>query len=275
MVKIFNTLKRKNIRKKILHYWNYFKLWVFVSFSGRYSKYKEADAKTFPIIIISFNQLFYLKKLVSFLKKSGYLNIIIIDNNSSYTPLLSYFEEIKNEVIIHRLNYNYGHKVFWNQDYFFRIYGKGYYVVTDADIVPNSDCPTNFLSKFKEALYKNKEVTKVGFSLLIDDIPSKNQHREKIINWEQKFWKIKDLDGNYIADIDTTFAIYRPLEREAILNRFYKGIRMKPPFVAMHGGWHIDPNNLTTEQKYYMQHANGSSSWRLDENGNIIDPKYL
>lgn len=275
MVRIFNTLKRKNIRKKILPYWKYFKLWVFVSFSGRFSKYKEADAKTFPIIIISFNQLFYLKKLISFLKNSGYVNIIIIDNNSSYTPLLSYFENIKDEVIIHRLNHNYGHKVFWNQDYFFRIYGKGYYVVTDADIVPNSDCPTNFLSKFKEVLDRNKEVTKVGFSLRLDTIPVENPHKDRIVKWEQKFWKRKNLEGNYIADIDTTFAIYRPSEKKAIDNSFYKGIRMRAPFLALHGGWYINPQNLTEEQSYYMQHANGSSSWRLDEKGNIVDPKYF
>lgn len=275
MTRIVSKLKNTFLIRKLNSFKKYIGLWGFVKFSKKFRKYEEADPMTFPIVIISFNQVSFLRSLISFLRDSGYLNIVIIDNNSTYPPLLDYFEEIKEEVIIHKLEHNYGHMVFWEQDRFFRIYGKGYYVVTDADVVPDPDCPPNFLRSFKEVLDKNIDVTKVGFSLRLDNIPASNPHREKILKWEEKFWSTKDEEGNYVADIDTTFALYRPHDKNAIAERFYKAIRMKQPFQASHGGWQLDPKNLTEEQAYYMKHAKGSSSWRLDENGNIVDPKYL
>ena len=81
--------------------------------SNRFAFQQIKNFKSIPIIIISFNQLFYLQKLVSFLTSNGSKNIVIVDNNSTYKPLLSYFETIKNEVQIHKLQDNVGHQVFW------------------------------------------------------------------------------------------------------------------------------------------------------------------
>ena len=118
--------------------------------------------KSIPIIIISYNQLFYLKQLIGFLQDNAYTNIVILDNNSTYAPLIEYFKEIKDDVKIHKFNKNYGHRVFWSQDEVFKAYAKGYYVVTDPDIMPLSDCPHDFLRYFKKILNANPEVNKVG-----------------------------------------------------------------------------------------------------------------
>ena len=56
---------------------------------------QQKNFKSIPIIIISFNQLHYLRQLIAFLKKYEYSNIVIIDNNSTYKPLLDYFETIE------------------------------------------------------------------------------------------------------------------------------------------------------------------------------------
>ncbi|WP_051199825.1 glycosyltransferase [Christiangramia echinicola] len=253
----------------------YFKLWLILTFSSKFKRYQKNDPKTYPIIIISFNQLEYIKKLIQFLQASGYKNIIIIDNNSKYPPLIKYLRELEKDLIVHRLKYNYGHKVFWKITRFYKLYGRGYYAVTDADILPNSDCPKDFMHQFKLVLDSNPEYTKVGFSLNLNDIPFYNPHRDKILKWESKFWKTKDENGNFIADIDTTFALYRPNFFFEIKNRFYKAIRLKPPYSARHGGWDIDPSNLTEEQTFYMESVNSSSSWRIDAEGELIDSKYL
>lgn len=224
--------------------------------------------KSIPIIIISFNQLFYLKQLVAFLQKHNYSNIIIIDNNSTYQPLLDYFDTIESIVIIHKLKENLGHLVFWKHKELFDKYSKGYYVVTDADIVPVEECPEDFGLHFKRILDRNDEITKVGFSLKINDIPESNPNKQKVIDWEKQFWKINTKEGNYIADIDTTFALYKPKYRynEQV---FYKAIRTKKPYEARHGGWYLDAKNLTEEQKFYFDTCNESSSWSLDKEGGI------
>ena len=245
----------------------------YLKFSKNYKKVDISNPKTIPIIIISFNQLFYLKDLIFTLHKWNYNNIIIIDNASTYKPLIDYFDEIKEQVSIHRLKRNYGHMVFWKKRELFMLYGKSYYIVTDADIVPYKECPEDFLLYFKNLLDKNKGITKVGFSLKIDDIPESNPNKQKVIKWESKFWEQKIDGGYFYAEIDTTFALYRPKENPVNKN-FYRAIRTGPPYIAKHGGWYIDSENLTKEQKYYMETSNSSSSWRLDENGNLINEEY-
>jgi hypothetical protein len=229
---------------------------------------QNKNYKSIPIIIISFNQLFYLKQLIDFLKKYDYNNIVIIDNNSTYPPLLNYFSEIELSVTLYRLKENYGHLVFWKNKELFNKYSNGYYVVTDADIIPVAECPVNFLSYFKKKLDENYKITKAGFSLKIDDIPESNFNKDKIINWESKFYESKDKDGDFLADIDTTFAIYRPRYKHQMHN-FYNASRIQFPYIARHGGWYVDNNDLTEEQDFYFKSCNASSSWRIDEQGNV------
>ena len=51
-----------------------------------------------------------------------------------------------NNIIIHRLNENKGHLVFWEEKSIYEKYSKGYYVVTDADIVPLDTVPIRALT---------------------------------------------------------------------------------------------------------------------------------
>lgn len=233
---------------------------------------QSLNYKSIPIIIISFNQLYYLKQLVTFLQKHKYTNIVIIDNNSTYKPLLDYFETIKSSVTLHKLKENHGHLVFWKNKGLYDEYSQGYYVITDADIVPEPDCPSDFVRYFKTFLDRNQKITKVGFSLKIDDIPETNPNKQKVINWESQFWKNKIRKGNYSAEIDTTFALYRP-GYNYIKQGFYAAIRTKKPYLAKHGGWYLDIVNLTEEQVFYFSTCNDSSSWRTDKLGNLKNNK--
>ncbi len=235
---------------------------------------QKKNPKKIPIIIISFNQLFYLKQLVDFLKKHQYSNIVIIDNNSTYPPLLDYFDSIESSVTLHRLNENLGHLVFWKNKELFEKYSKGYYVVTDADIVPVENCPDDFLKYFIKILNSYPKITKVGFSLKIDNIPESNLSKNKIIKWEKRFWVKMDKKGNYISAIDTTFALYRPSNVLFDTTNFFNAIRTNSPYQALHGGWYLDTNALNDEQKFYFKNANESSSWKTDESGNVISEKY-
>jgi hypothetical protein len=256
--------------------------WSFkINIIGRYNyffnstvKAQNKNFKSIPIIIISFNQLKYLKQLVAFLKEKEYSNIVIIDNLSTYKPLLDYYKTIDKSVTIIMNDKNDGHRVFWKNKRFFSTYGKGYYVITDSDIVPDKDCPEDFLNTFKKALEKNKTFLKVGFSLRLDDIPDSNLNKLKVLNWEKQFWKNKNSDGHFLADIDTTFALYRPMNLYD-QSRFYRSLRFDKPYIAKHGGWYVDNKNLTEEQNFYMQNANSSSSWRLNNKGELGVNSYV
>jgi Glycosyl transferase family 2 len=257
---IIETIKFK--KKKLYH-----------SFFNKTVISQNKNYKEIPIIIISFNQLQYLKRLIDFLKNFNYNNIVIIDNNSTYEPLLEYFNEIESVVKIHRLKQNYGHLVFWKVKELFEKYSKGYYVVTDADINPVVECPEDFLLKFKYILDNDFKFNKVGFSLKIDDIPLTNLNRDKIIKWESRFWDKKTSEGNFIAKIDTTFALYKPSYKYDIDN-FMMAIRTKYPIQAIHGGWYIDNKNLSKEQDFYYKSCDFSSSWLTDNEGNLVNKYY-
>jgi hypothetical protein len=147
-------------------------------------------------------------------------------------------------------------------------YSKGYYVVTDADIVPLKECPEDFVLHFKKILDKNFRIKKVGFSLKIDDIPDTNLNKQKVIDWESQFWINENKDGDFISKIDTTFALYRPYCKYD-KNSFYDAIRTKFPYQASHGGWYLDNKNLTEEQFFYFSNCNKSSSWSINEEGEM------
>ncbi|WP_087491540.1 MULTISPECIES: glycosyltransferase family A protein [unclassified Winogradskyella] len=234
---------------------------------------QEKNVLSIPIIIISFNQLTYLKQLIDYLLSSGFRNIIIIDNNSTYKPLLDYFNEIKSVVAIKRLKKNYGHKVFWEVPEVYKKYAGGYYVVTDPDILPLHENAENFMNLFIKILNTNSKATKVGLSLKIDDIPNTNKNKLKIIEWETQWW-LKPLSAElYEANIDTTFAMYRP-KYHAKDGRFLSGIRTASPYIAKHLSWYIDTDNLSKETQFFMNSCNASSSWRLSTDGTLKDKRY-
>ncbi|WP_353121511.1 glycosyltransferase [Dysgonomonas capnocytophagoides] len=230
-------------------------------------KGQKRNPLSVPIIIINYNRLKDLKELVSFLLERKHENIIIVDNKSSYPPLLEYYEQIKDRVKIEKMDQNYGHLVFWKNKELYNKYALGYYIITDSDILPNKNLPDNYVSYLIKTLDAHKDVTKVGFALKIDDIPDSYELKDKVIHWEQPHWQGKIGDDLYKNELDTTFAIYPPYFNYSTLKEFYPGIRIAGNFEAKHMGWYIDNNNLTEEDIYYYQSANSSSSWKFDEQG--------
>ena len=274
------------LTEKIIHFFKYKIRRDYFFFNLRYRlqmsamkrlpgtvKRQEKDPKKIPVIVISFNQLFYLKKLIDFLLTSGYQKVIIADNASTFPPLLQYLNSISEKVEVIRLEKNHGHMVVWKRPKIFRKYTRGFYAVTDADVVPSEGCPHDFVAHFKKLLNNYKRVTKVGFSLKLD-IPNTHPYRSNILKWESKFWEKETEEGNYYADIDTTFALYRPRSFKWIKTPFMNAVRTRSPYTAIHGGWFVDPDNLSEEQRYYMKTANNSSSWRVDEHGKLVSKDF-
>lgn len=251
-------------------------LYRFFLLQNSFVRAQRKKPLSIPIIIINFNQVFYLKKQIDFYLERGFENIVIIDNNSSFPPLIEYYEEIRDLVKIEYMEKNFGHLVFFKNKNLQKKYGKGYFVITDADIVPNKNLPTNFMNILIQKLHQYFDtVNKVGFALEISNIPNYFPYKEKVLTWENKHWESEIEKDCYLTKIDTTFALYKPNypSRFSGIN-FYNGLRIAGNFTAIHGGWYKNPNQLTEEEKFYEEHASSSASWTKIKSDEQISDRY-
>lgn len=254
----------KTIVNKLIYY-----IFIFKINTSKLLKNQVANPLSIPIIIINFNQLYYLQQLVDFFIKRGHHNIVIIDNNSTYQPLIDYYSSIENNVTIERMCQNFGHMVFFESNELQNKYGKGFYFLTDADIIPNNQLPLDFFETMLQTMKKHfVNITKVGFALDIESIPDYYPKKQNVINWETPFWKYQAGKNKFHSLIDTTFALYKPgYPKKYKQVGFLYAIRMSGNFTAKHGGWYIDYNNMTEEQVFFQKTATSSSSWMINNQG--------
>lgn len=215
-----------------------------------------------PIFIISFNRLTVLKKLIDRLIELGQERIIIVDNASTYEPLLQYYQEIGKVFEVLHMPGNYGHRVLtylWEDPDFVKKYGLDLnnFIYTDNDVVPVDECPCDLVQKFNEVLAKYLTIEKVGLGLKIDDLPDSFDAKEHFIERESKFWKEKIHDQEigidlYPAAIDTTFACRRA---NTIPGGTGESFRTGSPYMARHLTSYIDSRHLSEEDQYYINVA--------------------
>ncbi len=218
---------------------------------------KDPDYHRIPIIINNYNRLDCLQKLIKALEDRGYTNIHILDNLSDYPPLLTWYETCPYDVI--RLDRNIGYLAIWESGVYDR-FKRSFYVYTDSDVVPDDNCPEDFLKRFLKVLRKYPRCLKVGFGLRIDDLPDCFDHKEAVLRNEGRFWKVPLGDGLYKAQIDTTFALYRPF-CYGPANDHHLMIRTGEPYVARHLPWYVDSSNPSDEDLYYIRTSRQSTHW--------------
>ena len=216
-----------------------------------------SDYHKIPIVINNYNRLEYLKILISSLEKRGYRNIYILDNNSTFPPLLEYYKTCPYNIIF--LRENIGYDAIWKTKVYHR-FKSSYYVYTDADLEIDDSCPEDFMEFFLKVLKNHPFCQKVGFSLRIDDLPDCYKNKSKVITAETQFWENQTKDGLYKASIDTTFALYRPFCKGAA-NAGFEVYRTPKPYIVRHLPWYIDSENLSEEEKYYINSGLIATEW--------------
>lgn len=208
-----------------------------------------------PIFINCRDRVDCLSRLVTWLCTSGYDNIILIDNASTYPPLLRYYETIRAEgVRVVRLGSNLGHTALWASRLLELLDIRTPYVYTDPDVLPTEACPAQFLQAFLRVLQEHPLISKVGAALAYEDLTY--EYRERKAKNERRFYHVPLGGDAYYANVDTTFALYRDA-------RFYHrgpAIRMAGPYTFRHLPWYYDSDHLPEDESYYLAHANGSSS---------------
>jgi hypothetical protein len=237
----------------------YYRIVSFFSFiQGLLRPSQITDYKKIPIIINNFNRLDSMKQLIESLEKRGYTNLYIIDNLSTYPPLLEYYETCKYQVF--RLKKNIGMNALWISGIYKR-FKHDYFVYTDSDIVPVAECPSDFLLFFLQTLRKYKMAQKVGFSLKTDDLPECYALKDEVIKCEVQFLKYQRDELLYWAPIDTTFALYRPRAKRKHGNYNIEMYRTGYPYIARHLPWYIDSKNPDQENRYYINQRLIDTAW--------------
>jgi hypothetical protein len=214
--------------------------------------------------------------MVEWLRKASSVGqITLLDNNSTYPPLLEYYEEIKDICDVRFLGKNLGSQALWKQDD--KSLRSAPFIYTDPDILPDDECPYDLVDFLVKAAlahsadlrssWNGGRIHKIGPGLKITDIPDCYALKDKVIWWESQFWKpqLKHVAYRgvdiYDAAIDTTMALYLddgPFNLAAV--------RVGHPYVARHTAWYIDSANPTEEQAYYDEHCNKpTASWGVNE----------
>lgn len=202
-----------------------------------------------PIILNNFNRLTTTKKLADDLSKLGYTNIHILDNNSTYPPLLEWYNNCPYQV--KHLGKNMGQLAIYNSDYINKF--NGWVAYSDSDIELNADCPSGFIDTMIQGADKYGKL-KAGLALKIDDLP-RTRYGIYVAKEEQKFWT-RELEPNvYEADVDTTFSIIKvgiPFQ--------YQAIRFAGNLTARHIPWYLNYENLSPEELYIIEKSNSEYS---------------
>ena len=204
--------------------------------------------------VIMFNRLEWPKAMCEYLTKAG-CEVILMDNGSTYGPLKEWYKDCPYK--IHFLTTEFYNRGLW-QSGILKEYDDKQYILTDPDL-DLSSVPLDFVSVLQQGLANNPDVMKSGLSLRIDDLPD-NDYTREVVSWEKKWWeKPKDKDGFFMADVDTTLALY---DSERV-ERFYKdgfflGVRSPEPYVARHLPWYSTQENLSEDEKYYLKSVIGN-----------------
>jgi hypothetical protein len=196
-----------------------------------------------PILINNRDRLTTTRKMVDDCRRFGG-EPIIVDNASTYPPLMEWYETRPCEIV--RLAKNHGPRAPWQVPI-----DAPRYVVTDCDL-DISGVPADVLAVLAEGLERYPWAIKAGLSLEIDDLPDGYKFKQMVLDRERPAWSDQVDDRFYRAEIDTTFAMYRKYPPWA--GEYGPALRAARPYTARHVPWYtVDRDD---EETYYLRNLN-------------------
>jgi glycosyltransferase involved in cell wall biosynthesis len=232
---------------------------------------KQKNVMKIPVIINNRNLYTWPKNMVESLKTFDNIGeIIIVDNNSTYEPLLEWYKTNPCEIIL--LNENLGQSCPWmiglpNK----RKYT--HYVVTDPDL-DLTETPKDCLNILYEKLEKYSEYTKIGLSLSNYDVSLDSPYHHHLKRWSDYAWDKDTIEDGLLKKqiIDTTFGIYTSSRHP----NNDKSCSLNSPYSAKHIPWEYTYEYLKNlkeenyEFYYYLENATSASSYRKFVSFDII-----
>jgi len=253
--------KWKALKNRLNYLTTFFKWQIHLVKHSKKLDYGKIIEGSIPILLNNFNRLESLKQLISWLcSLDTPVSIIILDNKSTYPPLLEYYDSLKESFIqVIKMDYNSG--LFGLSYYFKKLDKYDKIVISDCDLVPYMDTPKDTLTKLSALLDDFPAYNHVGLSLGIDDLPDSYPLKSLVLAWEERFWPpfAKEVGAMaYEAEVDTTFGMFR---NTSIISPFKAALRTKPPYTLKHLDWYIDPQFKDREYDYYMSRCSPFGSW--------------
>lgn len=210
-----------------------------------------------PILINNRDRLTTTRQLVDACRRFAEAKAFVVDNASTYGPLLEWYQTEPCPVF--RLPDNGGPRAAWRcLDQALAICRADdpvdipFYVVTDSDL-DLAGVPDDVIRELADGLTRHPWAIKAGLSLEINDLPEAYPWRQMVLDRESRFWLEPIDDGRwYRADIDTTFAMYRIAPPWG--GGYGPALRAARPYTARHVPWYVDPNQRSDEETYYLEH---------------------
>jgi len=221
-----------------------------------------SNNESIPIFISTRDTVSSLTELVTWLEKAGQEEIYLVDNDSSYPPLLEYLASSPHNVIM--TGQNLGNEVHWKAGVLEKYAKDRFFIVSDPDIVPLPECPLDTLDHFMWTLQTYRDCPKVGFSIKLDDIPDYYPHKEVVMTLHPRHQtdakRVRSIYFN--AALDGVLSLHRPNTAKWPTAAW----RTDYPRMAKHTAWYWDPNNMTDEDQYYQDHCDPTlGTWVLED----------
>ncbi len=218
-----------------------------------------------PVYINNWNVLKWVQNMTAYLEKVSDIAIIIVDNKSTYQPLLDWYYRCGYEVI--RLPVNGGTHVGYDSvpkgNEHRKRYNSDYFIFTDADL-DLSNCPTDLVEVLKSGIEEFR-CPKAGLSIEINDVPEDTLCKNAA-EWDKGYWEKRLNKQFFEAPTDTTFAIY-PCDA---VKYEYRGVRSDRPYTVKHMPWYFTKHSNFTDEEIFLftqrpigRHGGGQWSQRL------------
>ena len=208
-----------------------------------------------PVIINNRDLLTWPKAMVEKIKTyKGVGDIYIVDNGSTYPPLLEWYKTRPCKIIMEG---NLGFGAPWLSGVVGNVIDP-YYVVTDSDM-GLEDTPEDTLLYLADKL-RLLNLDKVGLGLDWQRVKPESMYYGRMQGHEKTRWATSEVKSDVYIDvqIDTTFALYKPKRY------FIGGASTTFPYVARHLPWELSREDYEANEefKYYIQNATAASSYK-------------
>jgi hypothetical protein len=221
---------------------------------------EDREVPMVPIYIVAFNRVTYLKQLLEYVEQLSNTVPIIVDNCSTYPPMVDFLEQTDHQVV--RLQENIGIRALLQSEIIKRgqeherYYGDQFYVFTDEDL-DLSNCPFDVIDVLREGLRRYSWAQKAGVGLELSDIPDGVLHREEVLKWEASFWWDR-LDRRFFnSPVASTFFVTHCETPFCQDKWIFDSLRSDIPYVARHLPWYETWDTLTEENLFYYANLGG------------------
>lgn len=187
-----------------------------------------------PMVIIAYNNLFFVRRFVDQVRRMPN-PIVILDNNSTYAPLLEWYaaaeRELEGRLSVRRMDRNYGHRVHERVDL------PPVYLLSDPDLDLNPRMPVDVAERLLRVSERHGAY-KTGLALDISEphtFIKKDGCGDLVLSIETRYYSQRVDDPEYVvyqAPVDTTFCLVNAAYDKGV------HVRVGGDFTAKHLPWY-------------------------------------